>query len=728
LSDVTLANASGARLNLNGSSETIGSLSGGSLSSVLLGSGMLTVGDTVNTTYSGTISGTGGSLVKQGTDTLVLNRTNSYTGGTTVNAGVLRAGTVNAFVPNTAYVVNGGTLDTNGFSVIMSSLSGTGGTVSIGNTALNINSSGTTVYSGVITGSAGSTVNITTSGSQEFAGVSTSYLGATTINGGTLLVSGSIANSATTVNAGGTLAGAGTVGAVTVNSGAVLAPGPAGAPGTMTVSGSLVFAAGGTYLVNVTPSAASAASVNGTATLTGASVQTVFAPGSYVTRSSTILTSTGLIGTFTGGLTGNAPAGLNETLNYVGNNVLLDLTAQLGAVDTTGLSGNQQKLASTLNAYFNNGGTLPPGFVTVFGLTGSNLGTALSQLTGQAATGAQSSAFRMLTDFLGLTMDPNVDGRGGAAGSATGFAAEDEPLPPEIASAYAAVFKAPPKPIPFEQRWNLWGSAYGGYNRTASDANAGTADVTARAGGFAAGADYRLSPSTIVGFALAGGETSWQLAQGLGGGSGNAFQAGVYGKTRSGPIYIAASLAYAQHWMSTDRVAFAFDRLTTKFNAESYGGRIETGYRYLFPMVAVTPYAAFQGQAFTLPTRSESDPSNGGFGLTFAAQTTSDLRGETGARFDRLMALDATTILALRGKLAYAHDWVSDPTAAATFQALPGASFIVNGAAPPRNSGLASVGAEVRFANGIAVGAKFDGEFAAASQTYAGTGTLRYVW
>ena len=48
------------------------------------------------------------------------------------------------------------------------------------------------------------------------------------------------------------------------------------------------------------------------------------------------------------------------------------------------------------------------------------------------------------------------------------------------------------------------------------------------------------------------------------------------------------------------------------------------------------------------------------------------------------------------------------------FQALPGASFIVNGATPAKNSALASAGTELRLANGIALLAKFDGEFASA--------------
>ena len=41
--------------------------------------------------------------------------------------------------------------------------------------------------------------------------------------------------------------------------------------------------------------------------------------------------------------------------------------------------------------------------------------------------------------------------------------------------------------------------------------------------GIAAGLDYKLSPDTLIGFALAGGGTSWSLAQGLGGGRSDVF-------------------------------------------------------------------------------------------------------------------------------------------------------------------------------------------------------------
>jgi uncharacterized protein with beta-barrel porin domain len=93
-----------------------------------------------------------------------------------------------------------------------------------------------------------------------------------------------------------------------------------------------------------------------------------------------------------------------------------------------------------------------------------------------------------------------------------------------------------------------------------------------------------------------------------------------------------------------------------------------------------------------------------------------------------MLALYSNAVLALRGRVAWAHDWVNDPSLVPVFQALPGASFLVNGASPAKNSALTSAGAELRLANGVTLLAKFDGEFASHSSTYAGTGTLRYRW
>ena len=196
------------------------------------------------------------------------------------------------------------------------------------------------------------------------------------------------------------------------------------------------------------------------------------------------------------------------------------------------------------------------------------------------------------------------------------------------------------------------------------------------------------------------------------------------------PVCISpdAALAFTNHWMSTDRLAFAGDHLTAIFNAQSYGGRVEGDYRFITYYGGLTPYAAIQAQNFHTPSYNESDLNAGGFALAFNSRNATDTRSELGARFDRLLLLNPEAALTLRARVAWAHDWISDPSLVPLFQALPGASFVVNGATLPQNSALASAGGELRLANGVTLLAKFDGDFASHSSTYGGTGTFRYRW
>src|SRR5262249_36060048 len=215
-----------------------------------------------------------------------------------------------------------------------------------------------------------------------------------------------------------------------------------------------------------------------------------------------------------------------------------------------------------------------------------------------------------------------------------------------------------------------WAAGFGGTSRLSGDpAVVGSHDLAARAVGYAAGLDYRATRDTVFGVAFAGGGTSWSLAQGLGGGPREAFPAGVHAATRSGPAYLAASLAFANHWMSTDRFAPFGDHLTAHFDAQSIGARVETGYRFATPAAGVSPYAAVQAQGLRLPGYSETDNTGGGFALSYSSRTGTDTRSELGARFDQVVLVDPAAVLTLRSRLAWAHDWVSDPTLAAVFQA-----------------------------------------------------------
>ena len=85
-------------------------------------------------------------------------------------------------------------------------------------------------------------------------------------------------------------------------------------------------------------------------------------------------------------------------------------------------------------------------------------------------------------------------------------------------------------------------------------------------------------------------------------------------------------------------------------------------------------------------------------------------------------------VFTLRGRVAWAHDYNPDRAIGATFQALPGASFVVNGAGQARTPRSTTASAEMRWLNGWSAAATFEGEFSTVTRSYAGKGVVRYAW
>jgi autotransporter-associated beta strand protein len=680
-----------------------------------------------NLTFSGVISGTG-AVSQNGTGVVTLTANNSYTGGTNIGGGsVLQLGVNNALPVGGALMIFGaGTFDLANFNQTVGALSGTGA-ITLGSGTLTVAGAGTSTYAGVISGS-GSLVKANT-GTLILSGVNT-YTGPTTVNAGSLIVNGSIV-SAATVNAGGLIGGTGTLGSTTINGG-TLSPG--NSIGTIAVAGNLTFVGAGNYLVEVSPAAADRTNVSGTATLTG-TVRATFGPGTYIPGTSYTILSAGVrSGEFSAIEQIGLPA-LRASLEYTATDVLLRIKT-FNIAGVAGLSGNQQSVANTIQSAFNTAGTLPTPFFTLASLPNGSLQNALSQASGEIATGAAAAGFQSMDLFLNLMLDPFLETRladGSLQGRALGFAPEQQTTLPAAMSAYAGLpIKAPPR-ASFEQRWTVWGAAAGATGQYKGDAAAGSSTLDVRGGIFAAGIDYRVSPDTVIGFAVAGGTQTFGLDGVQASGRSNAVQGGVYGSTRFGNAYLSAAAAYARHDVSTERnVAFTgmFDRLTADYGADSFGGRIEGGYRIAASeRLGITPYAAVQAQRLQTPNYGETDRTGIlAFALNYAGQSWNDTRSELGARADYRMMMDNGALLTLRGRAAWAHDYDTGRTINAVFQALPGFGFTVAGASPAADSALVSAGAELKFRNGVALRAKFDGEFANRSNVYGGSGGIYVSW
>ena len=709
--------------------------------------GALDAGTTGIAVYGAISDGDGpGTLTIAGTATplsgwVVFARQNSYASATHITAGAgLSAMIPGSLSPNSDHIVDG-TLDTTySLAVTLRSLSGaaTGRVVAAGTDDRTLTlamPSGAADFAGTIFDSVdGGRVSVvkTGAGHQVFSGTS-GYTGNTTVDGGMLSVNGSIVSSPlVTVNAGGTLGGTGTVGEVSIKAGGTLAPG--NSIGTLTVQGNLTFAAGSTYAVEVSPLGSDRVNVSGTATLGGATVAASYAPGAYVTKRYTILTAGSISGAFAGPVNTNLPTNFSVALKQDATSVHLDLTLNYvpggpdpggpnpggpnpGGPDPggpspggptvprfgSGLTVNQANVARGLVNSFNAAGGIPLvfGALTPAGLSGAS---------GEAATGIQTATVNVMSRFLNLMTDPYSGGRNA---SVTEMA--------DLARGPRGVIVAAPA------RWSAWASGYGGVQALGGNAASGSHGTATSIYGSAFGADYRLSPDTMIGFALGAAGTSYRLGQGLGGGSSDVFQIGLYGRHQMGAAYVAAALAYGWQDVKTER-RFMGDRLTGRFTTQAFSGRIETGYRFAAGFAGLTPYAA--GEVVSLATagyREQVTSGSGLFALDYAGRSATAWRTELGLRADKAIRIGEAELV-LRGRLAWAHSINPNASVSASFTSLPASGFVVQGAREAPNALLTSAGAELTWANGWSAAATFEGSFSGRDSSYAGRGTLRYQW
>jgi uncharacterized protein with beta-barrel porin domain len=645
-----------------------------------------------------------------------------------VNSGTISGGTGGDGVTRAdAISFTGGTnsliLSSGGIIGALTGGVGVSGSLSIdpGTTAGNNVTLGSVIHDG--SNGAGSLTKL--GGGTLTLSAANTYTGTTSVNAGTLTVDGSIATSSmTTVASGATLNGNGIVGNTTINAGGVFAPG-SGTPGaSMTVNGSLALASGAFYSVGLNPSTASFANVTGTATLGGATLNATFASGSYISKQYTLVTAASVSGAFGSLVNVNMSSNLSDSLSYDATHAYLDLKLDFGI--PSNLNGNQQGVGNTLTKFFNTTGGIAMAFAA---LTPSGL----TQISGETATASQQTTFDAMTQFMGLMTDPFMNRGGGtnATPGASGYADEANAYAAtKKTDAFAMFTKAPSQS--FEQRWSVWGAGFGGSQATSGNAAVGSNNTTSSVYGTAVGADYVFSPNTIAGFALAGGGTNFSVADG-GSGRSDMFQFGANVRHNEGPAYISAALAYGWQDITTNRTVTAAgtDMLRAEFNANAWSGRVEGGYRFVSPATAgvgITPYAGAQFVTFDLPAYAEAAIAGANtFALGYGARSVTDPRSELGIRTDKSWLVN-DGVLTLRGRFAWSHDYEPDRSIAATFQALPGSSFVVNGAAQASDSALTSASIEMKWRNGWSVAGTFDGEFSNVTSSYAGKGVVRYQW
>jgi autotransporter-associated beta strand protein len=645
-------------------------------------------------TLSGVVDGTQ-SLTKVGDGTVVLNAVNTWSGGTTVNAGVLRLG-VAAGLPNAApLAVNGGTLDLAGASRSVTSLSGTGGSIALGAGTLTVNQATDTTYAGSIAGSGalvkagagvlaltgttthtgGTAVNAGTlqgtaaslqgtianaatvvfdqaadgtfngalsgAGTVRKRGAGTlvvagpqSYAGPTTVEAGTLQVNGALA-SAVNVLGGAAIAGTGTVGALTVSSGATVAPGSAAAPyGTLVVNGAYAHAAGAALRVNVDAAGqASRLQVNGPATLAGGQVDARAAPGNYARSTSYTLldASGGVTGAF-GGVTIDA-AFLSPVLVYEPGRVRLTLTRNSLPFADAALTPNQRAVATALDG------------AAAAGATGdmATVLSAVSNLSAPAARAAYESMGGLMyallpsfgvtdaSQFLSLSAQRLSSRRNVAATRSADLGAAASA---PLQNDALAALAGTLLPLADQAHRSVWVVASGLGGSMDGDASGG--DYDNRAGSIAFGADTALSDRWTLG--AAGGYSRWRITNDGRGDRADVdvYRVAAYARYADGPLRLDGAVALARlDYDTARRIAFGtIDRqASADYDSTQASARLEGGYAMPWRRYVFEPYANFTYVRERVDAFQETGA--GSVSLAVSERTANSTRAGAGLRVAR---------------------------------------------------------------------------------------------
>ncbi len=164
---------------------------------IALNSNTLALASANATTLSGTISGSGGQLIKQGTGDLTLGGANTFGGGVQLQAGKLIIGSDAALGSGQLQAADGTTLDTNAARIVTNNVALGGNVTVAGSNDLTL--------TGNVSGNSGS---LTKNGAGTLTlGGNSTYGGGVALNAGTLLVSnyGALGTGALTTAAGTTL-------------------------------------------------------------------------------------------------------------------------------------------------------------------------------------------------------------------------------------------------------------------------------------------------------------------------------------------------------------------------------------------------------------------------------------------------------------------------------------------------------------------------------------------
>lgn len=686
---------------------------------------------TANSGYDvrlGTISANlaGGALTKTTSGLVTLSGTNTYTGGTFLNGGILSVSS-NSNLGNASGALNfdGGILQVTGTTFTSTPRTITWGSNGGGFDIADV--ANTFTVNQALTGVGGLTKS--GAGILTLTGTNT-YTGDTTIDAGTLVVNGSIAGNVQN-NLNGTLKGTGSIGGSVATLGTIA---PGNSIGTLTV-GSYVSNVGSTYEAEVDAAGNSdLIDATGSATINGGDVDVLASgvSGDYARRTfyTIVDAGSGVTGTYDA-VTSNL-AELTPVLYYDDPN-LVQLLLMRNDIDFGAIADartdNQKSVANVLTtagltAFTGDMANVLDLFVD--GLTTEERRSALDELGGQKLhTAVPMVAFSMIEAFqktVGNRMSRLHQSNRGAVAKA-------DPLDGIKLAMAGDVTNLGPIDKQGKELRNLWVNAYGVGGSVDGDKNAAGYDYAVSGAAF--GIDFPVAKGTHLG--LTAGYGKGRVKTDL---SDNAdiqsLLLSVYGNYENGPFYLDGMLTYADNSYNTDRsIEIGPLSRTAKgdYNGKEWAMAAEIGYVGAVGSLTVQPFLGTRFMHLNEDGFTEKDA--GDLNLKIDSRTASSWKAYSGVKISSAVKAGEKSLFVPELSIKFVRELndINDTVKASFVGAPLAGSFRVEGIDISRNSVEVGTGFKIiNGSNNLQFGLDFGAEINSDRIAYIGGFGIKYMW
>lgn len=682
-----------------------GTLNGnvGSLTGTITNSAVLRFTQAATGTFGGRIQGSGGVIVGGGGE-LNFTTTNTYGGGTTVEAGTALRGNTRGVQGNIR-----------------------------NNESVEFNQNFDATYSGVITG--GGSLLKTGTGNLNF-NLAQTYTGQTQIDDGKLSVNNSL-QSDVLINNGGALGGTGTINGDVNNSGTIA---PGNSIGTLQINGTFTSNAGSSTEIEINPAMTTTPgvthdliNVTGDAILNGGTVSVLTSTSIGFTAGSRyrfLQASNSLTGTFSGVAT-NTPF-LDATLeyDYINRFAAIAIFRSATSYSSVGQTYNQAQVGGYLDTVSQSAtGDLADVLDQVNILSAEDARTAFDQMSG--FIGPSATAVKMLTNnfmFQRIALNSNYEGDFGSPrnqygepiGASDDFAATDITL--------VGYKPGTAKTVPVyrfgnanrrRQIWNSWTTGYGSF---ASGGNivgqyAAAGNITSL---------YRYL-NDIVKFGVLGAYNYVNVGTNVPQQSSRTddYQFGSYLRADDGETH--ALLAYSVGFddISTSRnIQFGNINRTARGNTDGWQNTVYTELGRKIPVYMFDIQPVFGLQYTYLRQNSYRETGAGALNLDARGIDGNALYGLFGARF---------FIDALMGNWEFHGMWLHNylnPTRvqSSTFVGAGGAGFATQGLSLGEDAGLVGTTGSWFVTDNLSVGLSYDAYLAKDTVFSYGAANIQCRW